>query len=419
MRVLCINYEKPIPKSWAELFLKLSPRIHFRPPGYIFVEISTTAHLFGGEDSVLQKAKEISEDQATLAIASTPYWAQALASFESLTIAPLKTYELEEVTNPFPLSVLLNLEGLSPWESEFSKLQQIISFLESLGFLYLQNLWSLSCDDFAARWGQLGIKLYRRLHQLEEQLVSPLLETEAFVGYAYFDFPAENISVITPFLQKEISLLCLRAEARGRFFKRLFITLHCEYSQLTHGVEISPIKASRDPKVFLDILIRKLELLCFENPIRQFEISCIDIPEKLEQLDFLEARDDSEENWAKLLNRLHILPHCEKGFYSIPSHSWPGCVPQLNIEKPLHSDSSLWNLAPRPSLFLKQPRPLNEWDKAQLKKLSRYPLERIEHSWWHSSDQRDYYMAQHSNGSLWWIYEDLNTHESYLHGYFD
>ena len=44
--------------------------------------------------------------------------------------------------------------------------------------------------------------------------------------------------------------------------------------------------------------------------------------------------------------------------------------------------------------------------------------ERIETRWWEQASQRDYYVAQHENSSVFWVYFDIPSRRWYLHGLF-
>ena len=45
--------------------------------------------------------------------------------------------------------------------------------------------------------------------------------------------------------------------------------------------------------------------------------------------------------------------------------------------------------------------------------------ERIDFGWWDENDSaRDYYIARHPSGALYWIFSHLNTSKWFLHGIF-
>ncbi len=64
------------------------------------------------------------------------------------------------------------------------------------------------------------------------------------------------------------------------------VILHCEYSDKKYPLSIEPVSLTRDQELYEDLLEKKLSKIILENPIREFEISIFDVPEKIQQLDF-------------------------------------------------------------------------------------------------------------------------------------
>lgn len=58
--------------------------------------------------------------------------------------------------------------------------------------------------------------------------------------------------------------------------------------------------------------------------------------------------------------------------------------------------------------------------QGKIKVLNAYGPERIESQWWSGPTiRRNYYRVSLESGQWWWIFEDMNTHQWYLHGFFD
>src|SRR5690606_19344344 len=113
MRTLCLKFStSELQESQAELFLPLTPSVVFRG-GWLFLEISATSHLHGGEELLVKKALQLAQlTRAPVekwALSSTPYGAQALCEhFSGSLISPLGE---TEALSPLPLEALLSLEG--------------------------------------------------------------------------------------------------------------------------------------------------------------------------------------------------------------------------------------------------------------------------------------------------------------------
>ena len=116
MRTLCLNLQRDVAPSVAENFLTFSPRVHYRAPGLVFMDITTTSKMFGGEQKLLEEALHLSRDfyaDTVGAISDTPWGAQALAAEKPGAVSqPLREFQDLQVA---PLSRLHQLEGLIAW----------------------------------------------------------------------------------------------------------------------------------------------------------------------------------------------------------------------------------------------------------------------------------------------------------------
>lgn len=452
MRTLCLQLPPLEQASLAEAFLVLSPRVQFRDPHLVFVEIESTSGLMGGEDKLLLKALAIAESlgitQASAAIADHPAVAQLLSIHRPSYISP--SGEDGQTLRQLGLNTLLDLEGLKPWPKS-RLIEHIIGFFESLGIRTLNEIWDLSLPSFRERWGESGILLWKRLHALEEQSISPLIPTEPFTGYAYFDDAVGVLTLLESRLHENLHLLFLRLEGQGRFAQRIELRLHCEYSGERHFLSIEPVSPNRNLILFEDLIHRKLEELEFQNPVREYEIHIYDSPEKIDQLDFFEPRDSSQDRWQRLIS-FAKQADVEVGFLEmVPQHfpensfkikaDWPKLLSaednivrenQAIQVKAIYAKGLL--SSPRPSLLLETPKLLTPNDLRRYRKMSFFPTERIEGSWWarlreslknkeksktQEDNDRDYYFAIADGGELVWIFQDRHNKNYFLHGYFD
>lgn len=440
MRTLCLKFASNIDSNLAEVFLIFTPKVQYRPPHWVFLDISDTSHLFGGEKECLHQVRDkaLLFEEAGLvqtAIADHPYVAQVLCEHHASFISPRG--QDQETIKSFSTQSLFSLEGLVPWKNK-NQIQSIIDFFQRLGILSCEELQKFPSTSFKERWGSVGETLYRRLFCKEHQPISLLITQEGFYSYHYFDDPASLTNQILHPFYILTSQLFARLEGRGRFAQKIQITLYFEYSQKSTKITLEPISSSRDLTLFYDLFKNKLEQISLENPIREFEIDLIDVPEKIIQLDFFEPRDHSQEKWQRLLS--FAKDHeCEVGFLK----SIPEILPEksLSFAKSVSAPESITDeknyqenalqvktalsknlaMAPRPSLLLEQPEVLDNFH--QLKFLTRLPTERFETSWWQLTEKekvcRDYYFALNPQGQLLWVFQDRMSEKYYLHGYFD
>lgn len=440
MRTLCINLKTPQESSSAEAFLLLSPRVQFRFPHFIFVEIESTQHLFGGERATLEKALAMAmpfSSEASVAIADTPAAAQVLAKWRPHFIAPRG--KEQEAFRGLGLDALKDLEGLQPWAQK-RPLEHMISFFHTLGVHGLEDVLNFRLNSLRERWGDLGVLLWNRLHSQDLQVISPLVPRDPLVGYGYFDDPIGAVPLLMARLKSPLDILFARLTGLARYAHKIELILHCEYSEKKYNLCIEPISPSRDQGLFEDLLQKKLSQMTLDNPVREFEITLFDVPEKVQQLDFFEPRDNTEDRWRRLIS-FAKQSNCEMGFLQMeashfPEQSfrfvtdWPEDFKAQDLVE--HQNDAIQvksvyakglSASPRPSLLLEKPQALNAFEVQQLRFVSSLPSERIESSWWKISAQdlknRDYFFALSQQGQLLWVFKDRINSQVYLHGYFD
>jgi len=127
------------------------------------------------------------------------------------------------------------------------------------------------------------------------------------------------------------------------------------------------------------------------------------------QLDFFEDKARREQSWSNLLDKLrarlgtHAVKHLGLNDDHLPEKAW--CV--IDNEK---QNKTIVPVSAQRPLWLIQPKLLHS-----LPNLIGKP-ERIECNWWQDDTQRDYYIAETSEGSRWWLYRDVQSSQWYLHG---
>ena len=442
MRTLCLHFSNQAQDlaALAEVFVALSPRVQARDPDFIFADIESTAGLLGGEHRTLELARQLATSaqvEVKAAIADHPAVAQALL-FQGISISPAG--EDQKTLGQLAPEALLQLEGLKEWPQR-RHIEHVIGFFKMLGVHSLQEIFAFPQSHFRERWGDLGITLWKRLHAQDEQVISPLIPEQPFTAYRYFDNPISMSDLLMTEIHPSLQFLFLRLSGLGRFARRLDLIFHCEYSSHRHAVAIEPVSPNRDQKLFEDLLSQKLDNLDLENPIREFEAHLFDVPEKIQQMDFFEPRDASEDRWQRLIS-FAKQGEIEMGFLEpLPKHfpeesfhlkaDWPEILASTDfIERDNEAiqiksvyAKNLMN-SPRPTLLLKKPQLLSRGQLKHYRKMTFFPSERIQASWWArlqnpKSTNRDYYFALSLQGELVWIYQERESKEFYLHGYFD
>lgn len=436
MRTLCLNLQGPENPSVAESFLGFSPRVQYREPGFIFADVTSTSALFGGEHKLAEEALSFCRQfypESTLSIADHPWTAQVLSEQKEFSVVS----PTEDVKNllDLPIDALKNLEGLIAWDAP-DEVEEIIQFFQILGIKSIGEIRDFQVEAFQERWGKTGVTLWKRLHGLDRQVISPLLPEEALTEYTYLDFPVSLLPFLTHCIEKRLKKLFSRLQGRGEFLRKLQIQLFCEYSSECHLIEVVPAQPSRDLELFLKLIENKLADVSLDNPIRQLEIEAIPCMERVQQLDFWGPQQEDYDKLSSLISQFNQA-HVATGFFHSPQTIWPEenweTTTEFLLSTPLKSQinhcgssfqikpsySQHLSEAPRPSRILETPQRLSDAAVMELHFLSSHPLERLEDSWWYESRGRDYYIAANVYGQMLWVFYDHIEREYFIHGYFD
>ncbi len=436
MRTLCLNLPKAERPAVAETFLAFSPRVHYRDPRWVFVDIASTAHLFGGEGGLFREARKMVCDfypGATAAVADTPAAAQVLSELKpfSLVAPQAESNELGDL----PLSALIHLEGLVAWRA-VREVESMIDFFYSLGLKKINELQQVSLSSLRERWGDTGMVVWRRLHGRDKQIISPLVPTEPLTEYMHFDFAVSLLPLLLHSTERALNRLFARLQGRGEFAVKALLHLHCEYSNRYHLIEIKPVKASRQIDLYMKLIENKLAEIDLENPIKEMSIEIIPCSEKIQQLDFWEPRETDQDKLQSLIS-VFQQASLTTGFLRpqseiMPEDSWEisaEFLPSQLLEDTIDIDGQAFQLkptysqslsdSPRPSRLLPEPEPLSPARLRKLKFITAQPVERLEDGWWDTSRGRDYYFALSAEGQALWVFHDRIENQYYLHGYFD
>ncbi|MCB0386096.1 MAG: hypothetical protein KDD43_11945, partial [Bdellovibrionales bacterium] len=362
-----------------------------------------------------------------------PAPAQVFTFLQETTIVP-PTQESDDL-KILPLDSLLHLEGLITWHST-REVEDIISFFQVLGMKTIGDLDRFQMESLRERWGDTGATLWKRLHGMERQVISPLLPTESLIDYVHLDFPVSLLPFLLHCLEKSLHHLCRRLQGRAEFVRKVRIHLFCEYSSKCHVLELTPASPGRNLELLMKLMENKLAEVDLENPVREMEIEIIPCPEKVQQLDFWEPRTRDQDKLNQLVS-LFNQASLTTGFFKphneiLPEKSWE-LTPEFedfdSIEDTVEVEGQSFRLkpayshqlahSPRPTRMLKKPQRLSKQELQQMHFLSSYPVERLEDGWWDDSRGRDYYFALSSQGQCLWLFMDRIENEYYLHGYFD
>ncbi len=410
-----------------------TPRAALSGPDGLWLDLTGTAHLFGGEEEMCRRIIAACSRfglAARIAVAGTSGAAFALARFGGETIRILDEGEESEALNAFPIAAL----RLDP---------SILAGLRRLGIDTIGKLASMPRAPLQRRFGP---DLLLRLDQARGLAAEPLDPV----------FPAQPVSVrlrfVEPIATPEAIGQALE-EGLGRLVRRLAgawlgvrrLEISCvRVDGETQCIEIGTARATRDGPHLVRLALPRVEeiepgfglerIILVARRTERLE------PETISK-DWTGDGKESSEDLALLVDRLSGRLGRERIYRPASVES---DVPERSVRRisPLEPAPS-WPRWPRPVRLLHPPEPVGDvmallpdqpprrftWRGSAYRVRQADGPERIHGEWWRNASEalavRDYFQVEDEEGRRFWLFrrgdgEDPRTGDLgwYMHGVF-
>jgi protein ImuB len=421
----------------ANLCEMFSPLVALDGADGLTLDVTGCAHLFGGEQALLdQAARRIARLglEVRASMAGTPDAARALASF-----GPggwVACGEDEAAIRPLPAAAL----GLGP---------ETTLALARAGLRTVGDLASRPPQALAARFGSgLTTRLARVLGR-EDIRIAPLRPAPACTAERHFPEPLASVERLMPALRRlslDMAADLERREAGGRAFEAVFFRVDGAALRVT----IETMRPLRDPAMLLRLLALKMEALA--DPLDPgFGFDAVRLSAlRLEALPHLQARleegADEEDTAAALVDRLvarfgssAVLRLEERDAHDPVRASacvtFPAEAARAGAGRPEPGEPPL-----RPLTLFAFPQPIEamaevpdgpplqfRWRRVAHAVVSAEGPERIAPEWWRAEgtgQARDYYRVEDQDGRRFWLFRE-GSYEGperqprwFLHGLF-
>ncbi|WP_445082889.1 Y-family DNA polymerase [Chelativorans sp. YIM 93263] len=425
--------------DWCDRF---TPLVGLDGRDGLFLDISGCAHLFGGEDAMLDEIVHRLSGQGfdvRAGLASTPGVAWAAARYFEGSNRNVPAGAEEERLSPLPLSAL-RIDGKTRTN------------LESVG---LRHVGALLCAPRAPLSRRFGRMLLTQLDQAlgtVEEVTSPRLPVAPLSVERRL---AESIGTIEGI--EQLILLLARSlkddlERRGEGARRLQLSLF-RVDGVVRRIPVGTARPMRDPQAIARLFHERLTAL--ENsldPGYGFDLLRLSVivarPFSTSQADFSGQSAREEEGLSLLTDRIrarlgssailspalaesHVperrarfRPLCDdvpgKPAKTVPSHGAPPTSPRpiRLLEKPEPVEASA-EVPEGPPLSFR-------WRRALYRVARAEGPERIASEWWLEdtpAPERDYFRIEDVEGRRYWLYRegrygDATAPRWFLHGIF-
>lgn len=367
----------------------------------IYVEVASMHKLLGSAEEIAQTITQRIHP-LTCIIAAAPY-AQSARFLARAHI-----------------SVFLNTENLRTYLGNLAIEDTIFSLddkyaISRLGIQKLSELMRLRPSDLAFR---LSLPLAKELDVITGKtkwFPKPQPIQKLFNKKIELEFEIENAQQLFFPIRNLLTLLCDYLVEHSMQSNKTIIRCH-HRDALPSQLHLALATPTQNVDEWLYILRHELQRFTPQAPIMELHMLCKWFHPMDAHAHSLLTKDNQYDAQAlkSLINKLDArMGHQHYYFLQESASPWPETHTIKRPTQPEQEPNKTTAYHNRPVFLLNQPAPVNRENY----KLLQGP-ERMEGGWWYASDcKRDYYIAEHSQGALHWLYRD-QYQQWFLHGLF-
>ena len=406
--------------QWAYQF---TPQVTLHPPNSLLLEIYGSLKLYKGLDNLLQCVEQNLQTKQfhyQIGLAHTPKAAWVLAC-ENHALDGFnhqhQVLQREKILQRLNAVMLQNLD-ISDKEKEK---------IANLGLVTLGELLALPQPAIGKRIGKPFLIYLQKLVGDYPDPQRPISVTDIFHSNLHFIDGLTNSDMLLFPMQRLLIELSRFLTLRQLHCRKMSWLLH-SFNKQEKTIDIELLRPQNDYKNFLALIRLKLENVVVTEPIETLTLVTENFAsaELKNHTLFNDAHDQIDT--SKLLDKLSarlgdsVFHGIQIGNEHLPECAWK-TVKNLQLICAQHKGDKkeLEEPPTQPFWLLKQAAPI-KIAKQHLYWQGKLTLlngpERIDNRWWQQRQQRDYFVARHENGSLYWVYRDLKNNSWYLQGVF-
>ena len=431
-----LQQERQLLESLAILVYSFSPNLVIDQQGFVLIEIARSLKLFGGLQELINQLKDTLDKEDTsyqLAIG------HSLTSAQLLSFKPLN-YSFNcwlTDSNQFDIKNLHQQIGELPTELMLLP-EKTLDKIRSVGVKKVAQLKQLPDSSICKRFGKQTsdylLKLYNQIPEPQEYFEPAEFFSQKF---EFIDVVHHRQGLLFP-IKRLIQSLCRFLIVKQKICQYLHWELFdSEKNAIGFDVLISDSQVR--PQIFIELTQLNLERYTLHAPIEAISLSAdklSDLNAQNQQLfeelsEFKSSNSFIHKIRAKLgsdscysfVDENEHLP--ELAYRQVKEISPPEYV--LDNYQNLQAGDSLAVVEKtqdkkqleRPSWLLETPKPIHFnrhkllW-RGELQIIS--SQERITNYWWKKKVARDYFLAEHEDGTIYWVFYDQLKKQWFIHG---
>jgi len=324
--------------------------------------------------------------------------------------------------------------------------------LFQLGILTLRQLFHLPFEDLPSRISEQAIRRLKQIRGIEDELINSIPEADPVVAVWVSEFPATSTNEIRRVLEYLTNDIAEQLHRRNLGAVRLVCRLKSESGESTAltAEVVKPVQSAVEMAEVLSLRLESCPVLPTLSVTMRATVAPLPIARQQDLFSPTEHLEPAEELATvvnRISNRLGTQSVLTAGFTSdpVPENSVElrsvidgNAEAGRSIDDRLNSlvtpettanrceatqDLPLRMLADAVHLGDRASQPMQNgfcWNLNVYKVVSATGPDRLQTHWWQDvAVHRDYYRVQTQCGSLFWIYQTLQTGAWYLHGIFD
>jgi protein ImuB len=429
-------------ESIADRCLRYTPLIACDPPDGLLLDISGCAHLFGGEQALVEDLAGRIEKAGfahKIAVAGTMGAAWAAAHYGKP--AHYACGEERALLAPLPFGAL-------------RLAQHTVAALARVGLKRAGDIFNLPRAPLTARFGGDLLRQLDRALGHEHEPLNPRLPVAPYLSDLHFSEPIVREEDVLLAIEKLGERLAFMLERRGEGARCIELTLF-RTDGVVRRLTVSTSRPLRDPNDIRSLFVQRLAALNdafdpgFGFDLARLAISVTE-PCPPEQVGIGGAEDPAE--FDRLVDRLSARLGSKRVRRLVARNSHIPEIAAVSVPAQTARTDPGWQefrrhraaaeLSPRPLRLLPQPEPVEalaevpdgpplrfRWRRALHEVIAADGPERIEGAWWseQGGSARDYFRVEDKNGLRFWLfraglYRDLAPDASpprwFLHGTF-
>lgn len=436
--------EQQLLNNLAILIYPISSSIIIEPHGILIIEIARSLKLYKGVNSLIKTLTNILSVESInyqLAIGHSP------TSAEILAFMPL-SYSLTAVSNDSKVDINIIEKLLSQLSIESMLIDdKTISQFQSVGFKNISNLKQLPSASIQKRFGKSALNY---LLKLFDQIPDPrdyFLPKENFHQQLEFNEVIHHRQGLLFPIKRLIKNLVRFLHLQQKNAQSLKWTLF-DSSKNTLTFEVIFSNAQISAKNYLELTQLNLEHHQLKEPIEGISLSASELnPLQVESHELFEQASSFKTD-THFINKVkaklgaksclqvsqsssHLPEHASSSLSQVTSDLYPKPKAMLKLKQ--HSNKRQHNKNQRsfiekkteisalytPTWLLDTPKPIRLVNSTLLLNGELTIIsspQKIASHWWLCNTVRDYYIAEHHDGSVCWVFFDQIKKCWFLHG---